>query len=257
MDWKDDLKIALNLDEFDDQVQYDSTNQDHLYPQVRMLIDAFVPLPHSIETSRLEIGPGATPYEDTDTLRWQYLEPSEQRARLLREGVLAKYHPERQPDKVMVGFAEDMPFRNDHFDLVLMLNGFFQVRSDYEAILEINRVLRPRGRFIFNLQTGDDVDIIVGRVLGPRNTVRMLRQFGFEPLCVWEGLVNKEHRVAHGLERQAVIVVEKVRNASARDLNMPQLVGPLSWDDLDEAYADRKLYIGHNIDLEGREGYLA
>ncbi len=244
--WSDDLEMALSKDEFDDELQYGDTNQQQLYPDVKTLVDLFMPPFGGTHTRWLEVGPGTTPFRDQ--VVWDYLEPSQSRADKLAD----------TRENTRVGFVEDMPYLDNTYSVVLMLNGFFQVRSDYEAILEINRVMQIRGRFIFNLQTGDDVDIIVGRVLGPRNMVRMLRQFGFAPLCVWEDVVNRDHRVAGGGERQALIVVEKTRNATPLDLNMPQLVGPIAWDDFNvEEYGDRKLYIGHNIDLKGREGYLA
>lgn len=247
MDHRFELSEALIKDQFADGAQYDQTNQMYLYPAIRELLVQF--LPNTLSTC-LEIGPGSLPLgQDAGRMfinhDWHYLEPSSVRLRALQDRL------GDSKDRAALGWAEDMEFDPNYFAAVVMLNGFFQVRSDYEAILEINRVLALRGRFLFNLQTADDVDIIVGRVLGHRNMVRMLRQFGFEPLCVWEGPVNDSHRTSvGGVERQAFIVVEKVRNARATDLNQPQLV-PVNEGPTDD------LYTGYNIDLGGRESYLA
>jgi SAM-dependent methyltransferase len=239
MNRRQEIRDALNADEFDDGVQYDQTNQQHLYYTPEMLLQEFV---LARDLSMLEIGPGSTPVIDGIS----YLEPSASRAKALSKRLVST------ESEVYVGYAEDMEFPANSFDSVVMLNGFFQVQALYEAILEINRVLKMGGRFAFNIHTGDEVNIIVGQVLGYRNLVRTLKQFGFDTLCMWEGEVNSEHRTA-GAERQAFIVMEKVRNATANDLNQPQLV---PWTD-DDMGQHEGLYRGVNVDLNGRESYLA
>ena len=235
MDRRQEIRAALNADKFDDREQYEGTTQEHIYTTIAMLLEAWLPHEYFI----LEIGPGTVPWRK-DTV---YLEPSESRIKELRE-VVASGH-------VYIGYAEDIPLSTELYDAVVMLNGFFQVQALYEAILEINRVLKLGGRFAFNIHTGDKVNIIVGQVLGHRNLVRTLKQFGFEPLCVWEGAVNGDHRTV-GTERQALIIVEKVRRAEAEDLNQPQLIPINEGPDPDDQW-----YRGANIDLKGREGYLA
>jgi len=240
MDRRNEIKDALNADEFDDAEQYEQTNQEQLYGVPEMLLSEFV---LAKQPFTLEIGPGSTP---VITGGW-YLEPSESRAAALMKKV--------EPTAVHVGYVENMPLSSGAFDAVVMVNGFFQVQSLYEAILEINRVLKLNGRFAFNIHTGDEVNIIVGQVFGYRNLVRTLKQFGFEPLCVWEGAVNLEHRT-EGEERQAFIVVEKVRDATAGDLNQPQLV-PIPYVEGMSVESELNWYKGINVNLGGRESYLA
>ena len=97
--------------------------------------------------------------------------------------------------EVRQGVVECIPddWIRSGFSTVIFLNGFFQVRSDYEALIEVNAALRIGGRFIFNLYTDDSEDIVCGRVLGLRNYIRVLREFGFSPVEVREtGMVCVE-----------------------------------------------------------------
>lgn len=240
MDRRQEIRDALNADEFDDWQQYEGTSQEHVYPTIAMLLEAWFP---DKRLRLLEIGPGTMPWR----IDAYFLEPSKSRATELK----AKLNEKNGPQEVSIGYAEDMPYSTEGFDSVIMLNGFFQVQALYEAVLEINRVLKLGGRFAFNIHTGDEVNIIVGQVFGYRNLIRTLKQFGFEPLCVWEGAVNQDHRTV-GTERQALIVVEKVRRAQAGDLNQPQLIPIEEGPDPNDQW-----YRGANIDLKGRESYLS
>ena len=106
------------------------------------------------------------------------------------------------------GFAEYIPYE-EKFDAVIFMNGLFQVRSDYEAFIEINRALRIGGRFIFNLYADDSFDIICGRVIGVNNYVRVLEEFGFK-------LVEKR--------KSGHVAVEKVSDFDLRMLRKMQLI---------------------------------
>jgi SAM-dependent methyltransferase len=106
------------------------------------------------------------------------------------------------------GFVECIPYE-DKFDAILFMNGFFQVRSDYEAFIEINRSLKLGGRFIFNLYADDSFDIICGRVLGVNNYIRIMKEFGFS-------LVEKR-KTGH-------ICVEKVAEFNLKNLRKMQLI---------------------------------
>lgn len=120
--------------------------------------------------------------------------------RLGREDIMTLRH----------GYAENIPFKDKEFHAVVFTNGFFQVRSDYEALIEINRCLQIGGRFIFNLYTDDSQDIVCGRVLGPLNYLRVLQEFGFRQV---------EYRPANGF-----VCVEKVRDFDLTWLRKLQLV---------------------------------
>lgn len=109
------------------------------------------------------------------------------------------------------GVVECIPdkWRRSEFSTVIFLNGFFQVRSDYEALIEISATLRIGGRFIFNLYTDDSEDIVCGRVLGLKNYLRILNEFGFAIVEVRE---------------PGMICVEKARPFDPNYLRKLQLV---------------------------------
>lgn len=233
------LEDALNQDEFDDATQYSTLEAPHLPEPLGDLITAFLPR----EGDCVEVGPGSTPYvEEGRGSRWARSEPSKARADHLKESGFTCDQ----------AFAEALPYQDRRLACILMLNGFFQVRSDYEAIIEFNRVLKHGGRLLFNVHTSDRTDIIVGRIYGSHNLARMVNQFGFRTLCLWEGEV-KWDRYGGVPDIQAFLAFEKVRNAEYTDINMPQLIPR---PELAAGTKDR-IFQGVNIDLEGRERHLA
>ena len=117
--------------------------------------------------------------------------------------------------EVGVGVAEALPYDTGSLTTVLFMQGFFQVRSDYEALYEINRVLCMNGRFIFDLPNPARADIIVfGRIIEPRSYCRiMLADFGFE--------VVERRSIDNWYE---AIAVEKIADFDARRLRKIQVV---------------------------------
>lgn len=85
--------------------------------------------------------------------------------------------------RVKLGAAECLPFEPGSMDNVLHLQGFFQVRSDWEALIEYNRVLKMGGRFIFDLPS-EGRPVVFGRNLEVRSYVKILGDYGFEPVEV-------------------------------------------------------------------------
>lgn len=237
---------AITADEFSDEDQYQQIDFPHLPPVMVNLVKAF--LPADGEGARVvEIGPGATPFRyghDNHDMADLLIEPSGPRIESLKKLV-------GDSATVLQGVAENLSIADGRFDVLMMFNGFFQVRSDYEAILEFNRVLTVGGLMIVNVHTDDAADIVVGRIYGPKNLVRMVCQFGFACRCLWEGPVGEDR---YGVpDMQAMLVFEKVRDAKYTDLNMPQLV-PVRGPD---SQVESNLYKGRNIDLSGRERALA
>jgi len=114
--------------------------------------------------------------------------------------------------EVKQGFAEALPYPDKTFDTVLFIRGFFQVRSDYETLIEINRVLKELGHFVFDLTTDDDV-FVCGRALGANNYIRTLNDFGFELI---------ERRMINSV--RVGICVRKTRDFDYRYLKKLQLV---------------------------------
>ena len=53
--------------------------------------------------------------------------------------------------KILRGSADEIPFRNDEFDLVLCIEVLEHIEKDYEGCREIARVLKPSGALILSL----------------------------------------------------------------------------------------------------------
>jgi len=140
--------------------------------------------------------------------------------------------------RVFHGVVESLsPDWNDNFSAVLFLNGWFQVRSDYEAFLEVNRVLKRDGLLILNLYSDDDTDIICGRVLGPKNYIRVAEEFGFA-LQAWHRNVG----ASQGVKNNNLLVFRKIDDARVERLRKLQLVRQSDGN-----------YKANNLDVSGRD----
>lgn len=116
--------------------------------------------------------------------------------------------------EVLAGASECLPYADAQFDTVLYLHGFFQVRSDYEALMEINRVLDFGGHFIFDFPHISRDNLEFGRVLEPRSYITsILKDFGFDLV---------ERRTIGQWDEG--ICVEKVENFDYRRMKKIQLV---------------------------------
>jgi SAM-dependent methyltransferase len=82
-----------------------------------------------------------------------------------------------------LGAAECLPWEPGSLTNILHLQGFFQVRSDWEALIEYNRALALGGRFIFDLPS-EGRPVVFGRNLEVRSYVKILGDYGFEPVEV-------------------------------------------------------------------------
>lgn len=80
---------------------------------------------------------------------------------------------------VKLGAAECLPFDAGTMGNVLHLQGFFQVRSDWEALIEYNRVLVMGGRFIFDLPSVAR-PVVFGRTFEARSYVKICADYGFD-----------------------------------------------------------------------------
>jgi SAM-dependent methyltransferase len=168
------LASALLEDEYDDECQDVSTGVSSLLGEHQRFLEMFLP---SVENSWiLELGCGSG--ELAGSWSTHGIEACPNRLARAQERAKACDLPEHN---YRLGWVERLPDDwNECMDAVFMLNGWFQLRSDYEALIEVNRVMRVGGRFIINLLTTDEVDVVCGRVLGPRNYVRVVSAFGFE-----------------------------------------------------------------------------
>jgi len=120
--------------------------------------------------------------------------------------------------RVRQGFSEAIPYRANMYDSVIFMRGFYQVRSEYETLIEISRVLKIGGRFIFDLSDDNEV-FVCGKALGVNNTIRLLRDYGFE-------VVERRQLDAHREidSTRTGICVEKIRDFDYRYLKKVQFV---------------------------------
>jgi len=156
-------------DKFEELSQYG--NEAEFDPAYEPIL-AFVR--RNIKPSRvLEVGCGCGASFSLFTTLTDAVEPNHERYKIAKkrggEGI-----------NVVPGFVEALPFDDYIFDTIFMINTWGHVRSDFEALIEVSRKLRPGGHFIFNI-SGDKLDIYAGRAgYAPRNWRRILRDFGFE-----------------------------------------------------------------------------
>ena len=196
---------AINLDQYDDSLQDENVGQEDFVPELDKFLSLFVK-PGNV----LEIGCGSgdsmTKYGITHGI-----EPNKKRyERAKAKGFFVEQN-----------VVECIEHEDYCFDSALMLNGFFQVRSDYEALVEINRVLKKGGIFIFNLLVNDEIDIVLGRCLGATNYIRLVEQFGFRLKAKLE--YNAGMRFYPPEQVSVVMAFEKVNEFDNRYLNLLQV----------------------------------
>jgi len=120
----------------------------------------------------------------------------------------------RDPDvEVRLAATECLPYEPGSMANVTAMHGFFQVRSDYEALMEINRVLEIGGHFIFDLPIATRT-LEFGRVIDMNTYLRgPLKEFGFETV---------EKRTLNDWEH--VACVEKIKDFDFRDMLKLQVI---------------------------------
>ena len=159
-------------DKFEELSQYDNEAEfDPAYEPILMFVH------RNIKSGRvLDVGCGSGASFNIFPDLTDAIEPNHERY------IIAKKRGEEGVPSVDVvqGFVEALPFKDHAFSTILMINTWGHVRSDFEALIEINRKLKSGGHFIFNI-SGDELDIYAGRAgYAPRNWRRILRDFGFE-----------------------------------------------------------------------------
>lgn len=206
------LTQAILEDEYNDVAQFEAReSHEQSYTKDGDSDELLQFVKRNIKHPSLEVGAGSGDYTIRNGIVCDYyLEPSNTRVASLSE-LLSNPLYKTPVDHVFFGVMEYIPdeIGNGSLQSVLFLNGFWQVRSDYECLIEANRVLSIGGRFIFNLAQNDDEDLICGRVIGYKNYLRILKEFGFE---VYEA------------RDEGFICVRKVKDFDPRDLRKLQLV---------------------------------
>ena len=122
----------------------------------------------------------------------------------------------RRKGQMIDGYAEAIPFEDNMFNIVLLWGTWCFLRSEKEALVEINRVLKSGGILTFDAIIDTDFPII--RVDNPRNLVTRVELFGFR-------LVELRYLPVSVGQKRIVLTFTKVREFDWRYLCMPQLVG--------------------------------
>ncbi len=196
---------AIELDEYDDTIQDQNVKQDDFLPELQTFLNLYVD-----KGNVLEIGCGSGDSIGKYGIT-HGIEPCSKRFEKCIEKKL----------EVKQNVVECIEYDTNFFDSVIMMNGFFQVRSDYEALIEINRVLKIGGKFLFNILTNDKIDIVLGRCLGPKNYIRLVQQFGFEVISRLQ--FNAGARFYPQEQLSTVFCFEKIREFDNKFLNLPQV----------------------------------
>ncbi|MEZ0344467.1 MAG: methyltransferase domain-containing protein [Caldimicrobium sp.] len=93
--------------------------------------------PHLVKGLSLEIGVGSGRF--AEPLRIDFgLDPSTEMLKLAKNRKI----------KVIKGVAERLPFKNESFDLILMVVTICFLDDPEKALFEVKRVLKPQGRII-------------------------------------------------------------------------------------------------------------
>lgn len=196
---------AIQLDEYDDSLQDKKIDQDDFIIEVDKFLDIFLQ-----KGTSLEIGCGSGDSMEKYNISYG-IEPCEKRYLSAKKKGL----------DIKQNVSECIEFNDNYFDSVIMINGFFQVRSDYESLIEINRVLKTNGNFIVNLLINDNIDIVLGRCYGFKNFIRLCSQFGFS-LQAYK-LYNAGKRFVPDEQIGVIISLIKERNFDNKYLNLLQV----------------------------------
>lgn len=237
----DAIMSSITNDQYDDVAQFNErADMGQEYVKAAGSDDLLDFVKRNIKYPALEIGAGSGDYTIRNGIVCQYyLEPSQQRVQRLLK-VLQEYniaHCNSIAQTVIAGVMEYIPediIEDGSLLSIVFLNGFWQVRSDYECLIEANRKLAIDGRLIFNLAQNDNEDLICGRVIGYKNYLRILREFGFE---IYEA------------RDEGFICARKVKNFDPRDLRKLQLIRV-------EGSGDNATYKAANFFPDGRDATL-
>lgn len=115
---------------------------------------------------------------------------------------------------VMRGWLEFLPFKNEMFSSVLSWGTFTYARSPIEALIEVNRVLRKQGVFIFDVVTKTNLPICFAVEI--ESFIRYVQLFGFTLL---------ERREFAGPDVRVALTVRKDREFEPERFLIPQVVG--------------------------------
>jgi len=126
-----------------------------------------------IGDKNLEIGPGNYPCVPIEN--GYFLDISE----------TAVFNLKKIGARAFLGSAEKLPFPNNYFDCVVSLDVLEHVDNDKKALLEISRVLKSGGFFLFSVPLGKEKFSEIDKVAGHKrryeveNLIILIKEFDF------------------------------------------------------------------------------
>jgi len=119
---------------------------------------------------------------------------------------------------VRYGWSENIEFIDKFFNTVLMWGTFTFVRSPMETLYEVNRVLIPRGVFIFDVVVQSTLPI--AQTVSPGCFINWAGLFGFHPLE--RRFFGPQHHL------RMALALEKIHDFDHRRFLMPQVKGSMN-----------------------------
>jgi len=117
---------------------------------------------------------------------------------------------------VEIGVAECLPWNDNYFDTVLMIGTLGHLRSMFETFMEVNRVLRPGGVFIFD--TFEGYTGFPGLYPSANNVIEILKDFGFKLI------ERRSFEMKKSLGTRVGIAVEKIESFNFKHLRHLQVI---------------------------------
>ncbi len=146
--------------------------------------------PHIVEGLSLEIGVGSGRFARPLNIDFG-LDPSME---------MLKFAKNRKI-KVIKGIAENLPFKKESFELVLMVVTICFLEDPKRALFEIKRVLKPKGRVVIGFvdkesflgkiylaKKDKSVFYRVAKFYSTKEILQLLKETGFTPLLITQTL---------------------------------------------------------------------
>lgn len=196
---------AVLDDQFDDQLQNVDLYGGKVFEEDKFLMMANTCLPKG---KVLEVGCGSGALFGKLPIS-HGIEPHPKRLQRCKE-CLKKV-------KLKQGVIECIPHRSNYFEGVLAHGLWTWVRSENEALMEVNRVLKVNGVFIFDYISKTNMPL--SRESNPQNLIMKLEAFGFQ---VIGHMPCRTYPIT-----DSVIAVRKVMNFNYKYLLVPQVRGDI------------------------------
>ncbi len=194
-------------DEFSDELQHENFNESvEGFDLLKSLYDIYVKRPVNV----LEVGCGSGRLICVLGVS-HAVEPNPKRLKAAVEKASQCNAVVKQ------GFIEAFPFEDNMFDAVLAWDVLMFVRSEAEALVEVNRVLKTAGVFIFNVV--EESYLPIAKPVNAHGFAKWVENFGFRVRAL---VPFRSHM---GLKY--AIVAEKVRAFDYRWLLLPQAKGEI------------------------------